>query len=231
MQIWCRNHLLKVFRRNLGIRHRGLIRFPDLSALDTGRYCTNPRPTLEPDIALHNKHPHCQNIESEKKKPKNFEMSALKDPEVVDEKQQPLGVVDLEGVESDGSSDVLIETLVAEGTNDLLEPRGQVTDKLLPADHQHEIKLRTMSWQKAAWLLVGDQVCLAIMAQTWSLSCALLPFSLFLCFKLNTGTDLKQCLRMGPRNHHHGRCRSALLHHFSHHAQIHHEASADQRHL
>src|SRR3978361_264012 len=36
--------------------------------------------------------------------------------------------------------------------------------------HQHEIKLRTMSWQKAAWLLAGDQVCLAIMAQTWSLS-------------------------------------------------------------
>ncbi|EMC94292.1 hypothetical protein BAUCODRAFT_228522 [Baudoinia panamericana UAMH 10762] len=27
-----------------------------------------------------------------------------------------------------------------------------------------------MSWQKAAWLLCGDQVCLAIMAQTWSLS-------------------------------------------------------------
>ena len=37
-------------------------------------------------------------------------------------------------------------------------------------DHQHDIKLRTMSWQKAAWLLAGDQVCLAIMAQTWSLS-------------------------------------------------------------
>lgn len=37
-------------------------------------------------------------------------------------------------------------------------------------DHAHEIKLRTMSWQKAAWLLAGDQVCLAIMAQTWSLS-------------------------------------------------------------
>ena len=37
-------------------------------------------------------------------------------------------------------------------------------------DHQHEIKLRTMSWQKAAWLLAGEQVCLAIMAQTWSLS-------------------------------------------------------------
>ncbi|KAF2475550.1 amino acid transporter [Lindgomyces ingoldianus] len=41
---------------------------------------------------------------------------------------------------------------------------------LVHEDHQHEIKLRTMSWQKAAWLLAGDQVCLAIMAQTWSLS-------------------------------------------------------------
>ncbi|KAF2733989.1 putative amino acid transporter [Polyplosphaeria fusca] len=27
-----------------------------------------------------------------------------------------------------------------------------------------------MSWQKTAWLLAGDQVCLAIMAQSWSLS-------------------------------------------------------------
>ncbi|KAK0102512.1 hypothetical protein ONS95_006126 [Cadophora gregata] len=41
---------------------------------------------------------------------------------------------------------------------------------LVIEDHQHEIKLRTMSWQRAAWLLAGDQVCLAIMAQTWSLS-------------------------------------------------------------
>jgi hypothetical protein len=41
---------------------------------------------------------------------------------------------------------------------------------IIAEDHQHEIKLRTMSWQKAAWLLAGDQVCLAIMAQTWSLS-------------------------------------------------------------
>lgn len=42
--------------------------------------------------------------------------------------------------------------------------------QLIVEDHQHDIKLRTMSWQKAAWLLAGDQVCLAIMAQTWSLS-------------------------------------------------------------
>jgi hypothetical protein len=41
---------------------------------------------------------------------------------------------------------------------------------LVQEDHGHEIKLRTMSWQKAAWLLAGDQVCLAIMAQSWSLS-------------------------------------------------------------
>lgn len=27
-----------------------------------------------------------------------------------------------------------------------------------------------MSWQKATWLLAGDQFCLAIMAQSWSLS-------------------------------------------------------------
>ena len=41
---------------------------------------------------------------------------------------------------------------------------------LVDEDHSHEIQLRTMSWQKAAWLLAGDQVCLAIMAQSWSLS-------------------------------------------------------------
>ncbi|CAK4032901.1 amino acid transporter [Lecanosticta acicola] len=41
---------------------------------------------------------------------------------------------------------------------------------LVSEDHSHDIKLRTMSWQKAAWLLCGDQVCLAIMAQSWSLS-------------------------------------------------------------
>ncbi|TVY56666.1 N amino acid transport system protein [Lachnellula cervina] len=47
---------------------------------------------------------------------------------------------------------------------------GSLITALVNEDHQHEIKLRTMSWQKAAWLLCGDQVCLAIMAQTWSLS-------------------------------------------------------------
>ena len=55
-----------------------------------------------------------------------------------------------------------------------LESMLKINDKALMgyrfADHTHEIKLRTMSWQKAAWLLAGDQVCLAIMAQTWSLS-------------------------------------------------------------
>ncbi|CAG8893659.1 unnamed protein product [Penicillium egyptiacum] len=41
---------------------------------------------------------------------------------------------------------------------------------LVAADHEHDIKLRTMSWQKTACLLAGEQVCLAIMAQSWSLS-------------------------------------------------------------
>ncbi|KAJ5488143.1 Amino acid transporter transmembrane [Penicillium expansum] len=41
---------------------------------------------------------------------------------------------------------------------------------LVAADHAHDIKLRTMSWQKTACLLAGEQVCLAIMAQSWSLS-------------------------------------------------------------
>lgn len=47
---------------------------------------------------------------------------------------------------------------------------GLTFDALVEKDHGHDIKLRTMSWQKAAWLLAGDQVCLAIMAQSWSLS-------------------------------------------------------------
>ncbi len=41
---------------------------------------------------------------------------------------------------------------------------------LVSEDQTHDIQYRSMSWQKAAWLLCGDQVCLAIMAQTWSLS-------------------------------------------------------------
>ena len=47
---------------------------------------------------------------------------------------------------------------------------GVTFNALILQDRGHEIQLRTMSWQKAAWLLAGDQVCLAIMAQSWSLS-------------------------------------------------------------
>ena len=50
------------------------------------------------------------------------------------------------------------------------DTEGVTFNALIAKDHAHEIKLRTMSWQKAAWLLAGDQVCLAIMAQSWSLS-------------------------------------------------------------
>ncbi|GAB7353310.1 hypothetical protein MBLNU459_g3808t1 [Dothideomycetes sp. NU459] len=77
-------------------------------------------------------------------------MSALTYP---NEKRDPtFGGAVVDELDSDGSESLnTLQALVAE-------------------DHQHDIKLRTMSWQKAAWLLAGDQVCLAIMAQTWSLS-------------------------------------------------------------
>ncbi|OCK75287.1 putative amino acid transporter [Lepidopterella palustris CBS 459.81] len=70
-------------------------------------------------------------------------------PTYPDEKQEPV-LNHVDGPDSDGEA-TSFTALIAQ-------------------DHQHEIKLRTMSWQKAAWLLAGDQVCLAIMAQTWSLS-------------------------------------------------------------
>lgn len=50
------------------------------------------------------------------------------------------------------------------------ESTTYVINALVSEDHNHEIKLRTMTWQRAAWLLAGDQVCLAILAQSWSLS-------------------------------------------------------------
>jgi hypothetical protein len=69
-----------------------------------------------------------------------------------DEKKYDTPGVDVEALDSDQDSTTqAIKALVAE-------------------DHDHDIKLRTMSWQRAAWLLAGDQVCLAIMAQSWSLS-------------------------------------------------------------
>ncbi|KAF3385849.1 N amino acid transport system protein [Talaromyces pinophilus] len=57
------------------------------------------------------------------------------------------------------------ETQDSDGTSTI-----EAITALVVEDHKHEIKLRTMSWQKAAWLLAGDQVCLAIMSQSWSLS-------------------------------------------------------------
>lgn len=52
--------------------------------------------------------------------------------------------------------------------NNLLS--DEIIAVLVSEDHGHAIKLRTMSWQKATWLLAEDQVYLAIMAQSWSLS-------------------------------------------------------------
>jgi len=69
-----------------------------------------------------------------------------------DEKKHELHAVDVEASDSD------------------LDSPTYVLNALVAEDHGHEIKLRTMSWQRAAWLLCGDQVCLAIMGQSWSLS-------------------------------------------------------------
>jgi hypothetical protein len=65
-----------------------------------------------------------------------------------------------------------------EATDSDQDSTTQVIKALVDEDHGHEIKLRTMTWQRAAWLLAGDQVCLAIMAQSWSLSYVPIPASL-----------------------------------------------------
>src|ERR1700744_5868608 len=72
-------------------------------------------------------------------------------PPYSSEKKEEASYVYAEGIPSDSEEGVTFSALI-------LQDRG------------HEIQLRTMSWQKAAWLLAGDQVCLAIMAQSWSLS-------------------------------------------------------------
>jgi hypothetical protein len=41
---------------------------------------------------------------------------------------------------------------------------------LLLEEQNHDIKFRTLSWQKATALLFGEYVCLAILALSWSWS-------------------------------------------------------------
>ncbi|OKL55675.1 hypothetical protein UA08_09021 [Talaromyces atroroseus] len=49
------------------------------------------------------------------------------------------------------------------------EDGSDVFDTLAAQEKSRDIKYRTMSWQRCAVLLFGDQVCLAIMAQAWTL--------------------------------------------------------------
>lgn len=60
----------------------------------------------------------------------------------------------------DGTS--IMEKYVLDNTSDA---DNSAISALVQEDHQHEIKLRTMSWKMAAILLIGDQFALAIMAQ------------------------------------------------------------------
>ncbi|KAI5272272.1 putative amino acid transporter [Aureobasidium subglaciale] len=69
------------------------------------------------------------------------------------------------GVEEKQVYDATVQDVPSDGASSI-----DTITALVNEDHAHEIQLRTMSWQKAAWLLCGDQVCLAIMAQSWSLS-------------------------------------------------------------
>ena len=43
-------------------------------------------------------------------------------------------------------------------------------NKLVVEEASHDIKFRTLSWQKATLLLFGEYVCLAILALSWSWS-------------------------------------------------------------
>lgn len=96
----------------------------------------------------------------------------MSEPIAYGDEEKKAGVSDPADILDSSSEDVSFTALVAEGeifALSMLAPE-LITNVVLLVDHKHDIKLRTMSWQKAAWLLAGDQVCLAIMAQTWSLS-------------------------------------------------------------
>ena len=52
----------------------------------------------------------------------------------------------------------------------------------------HDIKYRTLSWQKAAFLLFGEYVCLAILALAWSWSVLGWTCGFFITFGLGVAT-------------------------------------------
>jgi hypothetical protein len=85
-----------------------------------------------------------------------------------------------------------------------------------------------MSWQKAAWLLAGDQVCLAIMAQTWSLSYVF--YALKSIVATLTSVFLQR-LRMGSWAYYNGFGWSPVLDNFHNYASIYNEAPSDQGYL
>jgi hypothetical protein len=137
---------------------------------------------------------------------------------------------DIEGLDSDGEAKSFT-ALIQEGENRVHAIQHRTfrpfSNIRIYTDHSHDIKLRTMSWQKAAWLLAGDQVCLAIMAQTWSLSYV----HLRLKFK-NRKTNMNlQCLGMGSWPYHHGWSWYPFLDHIHYHAPVHYEKSSNPGYL
>lgn len=76
------------------------------------------------------------------------------------QRTQPGGILDVEksAAESDPN-----------GNRSIAPNSLEVFEALAAQEKGRDIKFRTMSWQRCAILLFGDQVCLAIMAQAWTL--------------------------------------------------------------
>ena len=77
-------------------------------------------------------------------------------------------------------------------------PQSSVDEfsKLVGEEAEHDIKFRTLSWQKATLLLFGEYVCLAILALSWSWSVLGWVGGFFITFGLGllTWCELFRCL-------------------------------------
>lgn len=67
-------------------------------------------------------------------------------------------------------------------------------EALRKEEEDHDIKFRTLSWQKTTLLLFGEYVCLAILALSWSWSVLGWVCGFFITFGLGAITWCKQYL-------------------------------------
>lgn len=57
---------------------------------------------------------------------------------------------------TDDKRDVMVFVSDEEGGPNIRRGSVIVIKELVEEDHSHEIKLHTMNWQRASWLLAGD---------------------------------------------------------------------------